>query len=131
MNKEEYIQPIVNRFPIFREHPYLFPLLIVAVIFVITTLLVIFLCKETLPKAERLSSHSKDLAKLENQYQDLNNPLLDKPLFKKPSVFSLLMERNTFLLVTSYSTPLIFSFTTSISESIIFIICYSVFCCCN
>lgn len=104
LNKEEYIQPIVDRFPIFRDHPYLFPLLIVSIVFAIITILVIFLCKETLPKAERLNSHAKDLARLESESQDLEASLLDKPSFKKPTVFSLLMERNTFLLVTAYST---------------------------
>ena len=104
LNKEEYIQPIVDRFPIFRDHPYLFPLLIVSIVFAIITILVIFLCKETLPKAERLNSHAKDLARLESESQDLEASLLDKSSFKKPTVFSLLMERNTFLLVTAYST---------------------------
>ncbi|KAK8792266.1 hypothetical protein WA171_002518 [Blastocystis sp. BT1] len=103
LNKEEYIQPIVDRFPIFRDHPYLFPLLIVSIVFAIITILVIFLCKETLPKAERLNSHAKDLARLESESQDLEASLLDKPSFKKPTVFSLLMERNTFLLVTAYT----------------------------
>ena len=117
----------MDHFPIFRDHPYLFPLLIVSIVFAITTILVIFLCKETLPKAERLNSHIKDLARLESKSQDLEASLLDKPSFKKPTVFSLLMERDTFLLVVAYSTAFLFSFTTSAGEFIIHLLYYSIF----
>lgn len=73
----------MDRFPIFRDHPYLFPLLIVSIVFAIITILVIFLCKETLPKAERLNSHAKDLARLESESQDLEASLLDQAIIQE------------------------------------------------
>lgn len=129
LNKEEYIQPIVTHFPFLRTYPYLFPLLIVAFLFLIAIIIVIFCCKETLPKEDRLKSHAKDLARLGSKSHDLETSLLDNQQIKKPTVVSLLMERDAFLMITAYSNQHIVIFITSFHQFSFYLIRYCVFCC--
>ena len=97
LNKEEYIRPFIRLFPIFKRLPYLFPIVVVCFLFLIALVIVIFCCKETLPKSDRIESHAKELSQLETS-------LLPSSAPKLPSVWSALAEKDTCLLVISYST---------------------------
>ncbi|KAK8816627.1 hypothetical protein WA538_002488 [Blastocystis sp. DL] len=96
LNKEEYICPFIRLFPIFKRLPYLFPIIVVCFLFLIALVIVIFCCKETLPKSDRIESHAKELSQLETS-------LLPSSAPKLPSVWSALAEKDTCLLVISYT----------------------------
>ena len=115
LNKEEYIRPFIRLFPIFKRLPYLFPIVVVCFLFLIALVIVIFCCKETLPKSDRIESHAKELSQLETS-------LLPSSAPKLPSVWSALAEKDTCLLVISYSTS-VGSISTSFHQP-----CFHFFC---
>ena len=115
LNKEEYIRPFIRLFPIFKRLPYLFPIIVVCFLFLIALVIVIFCCKETLPKSDRIESHAKELSQLETS-------LLPSSAPKLPSVWSALAEKDTCLLVISYSTS-VGSISTSFHQP-----CFHFFC---
>ena len=104
LSNEENIKVISSHFPLFHKYHYLFPLLITALLFLLAIIFIIFCCKETLPKMNRLASHTADLAKWGSQSNDLNRNLLSKDMKRKvPTSRSVLLEKDSILLVVAYS----------------------------
>ena len=119
LNKEEYIRPFIRLFPIFKRLPYLFPIVVVCFLFLIALVIVIFCCKETLPKSDRIESHAKELSQLETS-------LLPSSAPKLPSVWSALAEKDTCLLVISYSTS-VGSISTSFHQPCFHFLCHRLY----
>ena len=84
LSKEENIKPVIKHFPIFRNYPFLFPLLIAAGLIFLTAIFIIFFCKETLPKIDRLASHAEDLAKWGSRAAELKQAFLEENSKTKP-----------------------------------------------
>ena len=104
LNKEENIKPIVELFPIFHEYPYLFPIIIAATLMVLSTIIIVFFCKETLPKIDRLASHAEDLAKWGSRSAELKQAFLEEnSKTKTPTGWSVLAEKDSVLMIITYS----------------------------
>ena len=104
LNKEENIKPFVKLFPIFHAYPYLFPLVITSILILLTALFVIFFCKETLPKIDRLASHAEDLAKWGSRSAELKQAFLEEnSKTKPPTGWSILAEKDSVLMIITYS----------------------------
>ena len=104
LSKEENIRPIIDRFPIFRDYPFLFPLLIAAGLIFLTAIFIIFFCKETLPKIDRLASHTEDLAKWGSRSAELKQAFLEEnSKTKTPTGWSVLAEKDSVLMIITYS----------------------------
>ena len=113
LSNEDNIQTIIQHVPMFHEYHYLFPLLITASLFVLSVLFIVFFCKETLPKMNRLASHTSELAAWGSQSCDMNKSteldlkegLLSNDMKRRvPSSCSVLMEKDSLLLISAYST---------------------------
>ena len=104
LNKEENIKSIVKLFPIFHDYPYLFPVIIAATLMVLSTIFILFFCKETLPKIDRLASHTEDLAKWGSRSAELKQAFLEEnSKTKAPTGWSLLAEKDSILMIIVYS----------------------------
>ena len=104
LSKEENIRPIIEHFPIFHEYPFLFPLIIAAGLIFLTAIFLIFFCKETLPKIDRLASHAEDLAKWGSRAAELKQAFLEEnSKTKPPTGWSILAEKDSVLMIITYS----------------------------
>ena len=104
LSKEENIKPVIEHFPIFHDYPFLFPLLIAAGLIFLTAIFIIFFCKETLPKIDRLASHAEDLAKWGSRATELKQAFLEEnSKTKPPTGWSLLTEKDSVLMIITYS----------------------------
>ena len=104
LNKEENIKPFVKLFPIFHDYPYLFPIIIAASLIMLSIVFIIFFCKETLPKIDRLASHAEDLAKWGSRSAELKQAFLEENAkVKPPTGWSLLAEKDSVLMIIAYS----------------------------
>ena len=78
--------------------------MIASILILLTAIFVVFFCKETLPKIDRLASHTEDLAKWGSRSAELKQAFLEEnSKTKVPTGWSLLAEKDSILMIIAYS----------------------------